>query len=86
MTVVELIYLVAALLWIVVVATALGVAGHYLLKIRARRRRINGLIEGARMSVEHALAPYRAVAVVSVTLLHKLVGAAVADAPGRTRR
>lgn len=40
MTVIETIYLVAAALWILVVVAALVTGGRYLLKLRARRRRV----------------------------------------------
>lgn len=75
MTVVEVIYLVAATLWIFVVTAALCIGGHYLLKLRARRRRMTGLIDGVRLSVERAIRPYRAMAVGSATIFRRLVGA-----------
>ncbi|RAV01853.1 hypothetical protein DQP56_06835 [Mycolicibacter senuensis] len=62
MAVVEVIYLVAATLWILVVTAAVCVGGRYFLKLRARRRRINRLIGGVRLSIERAMGPYRAVA------------------------
>ncbi|MDD7811135.1 hypothetical protein PP713_00950 [Mycobacterium sp. CSUR Q5927] len=79
MAVVELIYLVAALLWILVVVGALCIAGHYMLKLRARRRRMNGLINSVRLSVERAIGPYRAMAAGSAALFQKLVGGLVRD-------
>ncbi|ORW63812.1 hypothetical protein [Mycolicibacter senuensis] len=83
MTVVELIYLVAALLWIFVVVAALCVGGHYLLKLRARRRRVNGLIDGVRLFIAGAVGPYRAVAAGSAAILQRLVGGFAADDRGR---
>ena len=62
MAVTEMIYLVAATLWILVVVAAVAVGGRYALKLRARRRRVTRLIENVRLSVERAAAPYRAVA------------------------
>jgi hypothetical protein len=62
MVVVEVIYVVAATLWIVVVSAAVCIGGRYFLKLRARRRRINRLIGGIRLSIERAIGPYRAVA------------------------
>ncbi|MBB2773543.1 hypothetical protein [Mycolicibacterium monacense] len=44
MAVVEMIYLVAATLWIVVVVAALGIGVRVMLKVRARRRRMNQLL------------------------------------------
>lgn len=84
MTVVELIYLVAALLWIFVVVAALCVGGRYMLRLRARRRRMNGLIDSVRLSVDRVIAPYRVVAAGSAALIQRLVGGFVADDPGRT--
>lgn len=62
MSVVEAIYLVAALLWIVVVVAAACIGGHYLVKLRARRRQVTGLIDTVRLSIERVISPYRAVA------------------------
>lgn len=73
MAVVQVIYLVAAMLWIIVVVAALCIGGHYMLKLRARRRRMKGLIDSVRLSVERAVGPYRAVAGGSVVLLQRLV-------------
>ncbi|MGV0697944.1 hypothetical protein [Mycolicibacter sinensis] len=84
MTVVELVYLVAALLWIFVVVAALCIDGHYLLKLRARQRRMTGLIGGVWLSVERAVGPYLALAAGSAALLQKLVGGLGADERGRT--
>lgn len=61
MSVVEAIYLVAAVLWILVVAAAC-VGGHYLVKLRARRRQVTGLLDTVRLLIERAIDPYRAVA------------------------
>lgn len=72
MTVVEVIYLVAATLWIFVVVAALCIGGHYMLKLRARRRRMTGLIDSVRLSVERVIGPYRAVAAGGAALLHRL--------------
>jgi len=72
MAVVELIYLVAAVLWIFVVVAALCIGGHYMLKLRAKRRRMNGLLDSVRLSVERAVGPYRAVAGGSAALLQRL--------------
>lgn len=74
MAVVEAIYLVAASLWIFVVVAALCGGGRYLLKLRARRRRVNKLIATVRLSVERAFRPYRAVAGGSATVLRRLGG------------
>lgn len=73
MAVVEVIYLVAATLWIFVVLAALCIGGHYMLRLRAKRRRINGWIDGVRLSIERAVGPYRAVAGGSAALLQRLV-------------
>lgn len=62
MAVVEVIYLVAATLWILVVTAAVCIGARYFLKLRARRRRMNGLIDGVCLSIERAMRPYRAVA------------------------
>jgi hypothetical protein len=62
MSVVEAIYLVAAVLWILVVVAAACVAGHYLVKLRARRRQVTGLFDTVRLLIERAIDPYRAVA------------------------
>lgn len=83
MTVVEVIYLVAALLWIFVVVAALCIGGHYMLKLRARRRRVNGLVEGVRLFIAGAIGPYRALAVGGVAVLQRLMGGFV---PGDRRR
>ncbi|WP_024441124.1 MULTISPECIES: hypothetical protein [unclassified Mycobacterium] len=73
MSVVEAIYLVAAVLWIVVVVAAACVGGHYLVKLRARRRQVTGLIDTLRLSIEHAISPYRAVAAVGAAVLQRAV-------------
>ncbi|MEB3021181.1 hypothetical protein [[Mycobacterium] crassicus] len=80
MTVVEVIYVVAATLWILVVVAAACVGGRYLLKLRARRRRINGLIDNMRLSLERAIGPYRAVAGGFAALLQRLVDGLGPDA------
>lgn len=85
MTVVEVIYLVAALLWIFMVAAALCVGGYYMLKLRAKRRRMNGLIEGVRLFIAGAMGPYRAVAGGSAAILQRLVGGFVLGDRGRIR-
>lgn len=77
MAVVEVIYLVAATLWIFVVVAALYIGGRYLLKLRARRRRMNRLIDNMRLSIERAVGPCRAVAGGGAALLQRLV-----DGPG----
>jgi hypothetical protein len=46
---VEMVYLVAATLWIVVVVAALGIGVRVLLKVRARRRRMNQLLAVVRL-------------------------------------
>lgn len=48
-SVVEMIYLVAATLWIVVVVTVACVGVRVMLKIRARRRRMNQLLAVVRL-------------------------------------
>lgn len=73
MSVVEAIYLVAAVLWIVVVVAAACIGGHYLVKLRARRRQLTGLIDTLRLSIEHAISPYRAVAAVGASVLQRAV-------------
>ncbi|WP_206430398.1 hypothetical protein [Mycobacterium sp. P7213] len=73
MSVVEAIYLVAAVLWIVVVVAAACVGGHYLVKLRARRRQVTGLIDTVRLSIERAISPYRAVAAVGAAVLQRAV-------------
>lgn len=49
MTAVEMIYLVAATLWIVVVLAALGIGARVVLKMRARRRRMNQILALVRL-------------------------------------
>jgi predicted nucleic acid-binding protein len=49
MTAVEVIYLVAAILWIGVVIGALAVGIHVALKLRAKRRRINRILAVVRI-------------------------------------
>lgn len=83
MSVVEVIYLVAALLWIFVVVAALCIGGHYMLKLRARRRRMNGLIDGVRLFIDRAIGPYRAIAGGSAVILQRLVGGFASDERGR---
>lgn len=73
MSVVEAIYLVAAVLWIVVVVAAACVGGHYLVKLRARRRQVTGLMDTVRLSVERVIGPYRAVAVGGAAALQWVV-------------
>ncbi|MEZ0384503.1 hypothetical protein [Mycobacterium sp. pW045] len=79
MTVVEAIYLLAALLWIFVVVVAGCIGGHYMLKLRARRRRVNGWIDGVRVFVEGAIGPYRAVAGGGAAMLRRLAGEFASD-------
>lgn len=74
MAAVEVIYLVAATLWILVVVAALCVGGHYLLKLRARRRRVTGLIASVRLSVERAVGPCWAVAAGGAAIVQRVVG------------
>ncbi|MEB3051552.1 hypothetical protein KV112_17715 [Mycolicibacter sp. MYC123] len=73
MAVVEVIYLVAALLWIFVVVAALCVGGRYMLRLRARRRRVNGLIDNVRLTIERLVVPYRAVAAGGAAVLQRVV-------------
>lgn len=73
MSVVEAIYLVAAVLWIVVVVAAACIGGHYLVKLRARRRQVTGLIDTVRLSIERAIVPYRALAVGGAVVLQRVV-------------
>jgi hypothetical protein len=47
--VVEMVYLVAATLWIVVVIAALGIGVRVMIKVRARRRRMNQLLAVVRL-------------------------------------
>ncbi|WP_157531025.1 hypothetical protein [Mycobacterium sp. IS-1496] len=49
MTAVEMIYLVAATLWIVVVVAALGIGVRLMIKMRARRRRMNQILAVVRL-------------------------------------
>ncbi|WP_157546108.1 hypothetical protein [Mycobacterium sp. IS-1742] len=49
MTAVEMIYLVAATLWIVVVVAALGIGVRLMIKLRARRRRMNQILAVVRL-------------------------------------
>lgn len=44
-----MIYLVAATLWIVVVLAALGIGARVVLKMRARRRRMNQILALVRL-------------------------------------
>jgi len=73
MSVVEVIYLVAALLWILVVVAAACIGGHYLVKLRVRRRQVAGLIDIVRLSIEHVIVPYRAVAAGGAAVLRRVV-------------
>ncbi|BBY34660.1 hypothetical protein [Mycolicibacter minnesotensis] len=73
MSVVEAIYLVAAVLWILVVVAAAGVGGHYLVKLRARRRQVTGLFDTVRLSIERAIDPYRAVAAGGAAVVQRVV-------------
>ena len=50
-SVVEMVYLVAATLWIVVVVAATCVGVRVMLKIRARRRRMNQLLAVVRLPI-----------------------------------
>lgn len=56
MTALELVYLVAATLWIVVVTVAVIVGVRIMLKVRARRRRVNQLFGLVRLPVALVLA------------------------------
>lgn len=56
MTALELVYLVAATLWIVVVTAAAVIGVRVLVKVRARRRRINQLLGVVRLPVALVLA------------------------------
>ncbi|BCI54676.1 hypothetical protein NIIDNTM18_39540 [Mycolicibacterium litorale] len=55
MAVVEMIYLVAAILWIVVVVAAVGIGVRIGLRMRARRRRMNQLLAVVRLPLLVAL-------------------------------
>lgn len=88
MSVVEAIYLAAAVLWILVVVTAAGVAGRYLLKLRARRRRVQRWIAGVRRPIDRAAGPYRAAAMRGAALVQRVVidiRAVPADRPAGRR-
>jgi hypothetical protein len=52
----EVIYLVAAVLWIVVVTAAAVIGIRVILKVRARRRRVNQLLSVVRLPVAFVLA------------------------------
>ncbi|MCK0173006.1 MULTISPECIES: hypothetical protein [Mycobacteriaceae] len=52
----EVVYLVASVLWIVVVLGAAGFAGWFALKVRARRRRVNRILAVVRVPVALVLA------------------------------
>jgi hypothetical protein len=52
----EVVYLVASVLWIVVVLGAAGFAGWFALKVRARRRRANRILALVRVPVALVLA------------------------------
>lgn len=73
MSVVEVIYLVAALLWIFVVVAAACIGGRCLVKLRAKRRQVAGLIDIVRLSIERAIVPYRAVAAGGAAVLQRVV-------------
>ncbi|HLR98838.1 MAG TPA: hypothetical protein VK069_04515, partial [Mycolicibacillus parakoreensis] len=73
MAVVEAIYLAAAVLWILVVVAAVGVGGRYLLKLRARRRRVQRWIAGVRQPMVRAASPYRAAAMRGAALVQRVV-------------
>lgn len=51
MAAVEVIYLLAATLWIVVVLAALGIGYRFMVKFRAKRRRINRILDVVRIPV-----------------------------------
>lgn len=72
MSVVEVIYLVAAMLWIVVVVAAACIGGHYMVKLRAKRRRVTGLIDTVRLSIERVIGPYRALAAGGAAVLQRV--------------
>jgi hypothetical protein len=65
MAVVEMIYVVAAVLWIAVVVTTVCVAGWLLLKVRARRRQVHRLLGvlalplGVHRAAERVMRAYR---------------------------
>ncbi|WP_409428636.1 hypothetical protein [Mycobacterium sp. SMC-11] len=73
MSVVEVIYLVAAMLWIVIVVAAACIGGHYMVKLRARRRRVTGLIDTVRLPIERIIGPYRALAAGGAAVLQRVV-------------
>jgi hypothetical protein len=52
----EVVYLVAAILWIVVVTAAAVIGLRVMLKVRARRRRVNQLLSVVRLPVALVLA------------------------------
>lgn len=52
MAVVEVIYVVAASLWILVVLVALGIGCRFMVKFRKRRRRMNGLFDVVRVPIQ----------------------------------
>lgn len=77
----EVIYVVAASLWIFVVLAALGIGCHFLVKFRKRRRRMNRLFDVVRVPIhvgaqgvlllrryECAVGPYGATACNKVAL------------------
>lgn len=52
MAVVEVIYVVAASLWILVVLAALGISCYFMVKSRKSRRRMNGLFDVVRVPIQ----------------------------------
>lgn len=52
MAAVEVIYVVAASLWILVVLAALVIGCHFMVKFRMRRRRMNRLFDAVRVPIQ----------------------------------
>lgn len=87
MAVVEVIYAVAAALWILVVVAVLCIGVRGMVKLRSHRRRINRLIDGVRLPLqlgsvavlflrwcEQAGRPYTATAGKTALVLQRLIG------------
>lgn len=70
----EVIYLVAATSWILVVTTALCIGVRCMVKLRHRRRRMNRLIDGVRLPIQIGAAAV-ATAGTAVGVLQRLISA-----------
>lgn len=86
MAVVEVIYAVAATLWIVVVMAALCVSFVVIAKYRKRRRRVNRLLHAMRMPVAGATALSKVVVELPRMLIEFSDGGTARSSASRRRR